>query len=45
MSTAYRILFTKVFIFSLLFLMFSNFASADEKAELKDIKTKIETMV
>ena len=44
MSTAYRNLFTKVFIFSLLFLMFSYFASADEKAELKDIKTKIENI-
>ena len=43
MSTAYRNLFTKVFIFSLLFLMFSYFAYADE-AELKDIKTKIENI-
>ena len=39
MSTAYRNLFTKVFIFSLLFLMFSYFAYADE-AELKDIGIK-----
>ena len=44
MSTAYRNLFTKVFIFSLFFLMFSYFASADEKAELKDIKNKIENI-
>ena len=31
MSTAYRNLFKKVFIFSLLFLMFSYFANADER--------------
>ena len=44
MSAAYRNLFIKVFIFSLFFLMFSYFASADEKAELKDIKTQIENI-
>ena len=44
MSVAYRNLFKKVFIFSLFLLMFSYYASADEKAELKDIQTKIENI-
>ena len=44
MSTAYKNPFTKVFIFSSFFLMFSYFVSAEEKAELKDIKNKIENI-
>ena len=44
MSTANRNLFTKVFIFSLFFLMLSYFANADEKLVLKDIRTKIENI-
>ena len=44
MSIINRNLLIKIFVLSLFFVFFSNISKADEKAELKDIKKKIESI-